>query len=384
MRGKAEWTSGSGRNRSGLISCGDRPHPISRRFLQRQCQAAGWGTVDRIENAVAQAGVANRRPAAALTARFAKPSPVTTLVLSHPSYALHDTGPHHPERPDRVRAILKALEAASFAGLRRALAPGVDRATLLRVHTARYIDAIEAAGPAHGTVYLDPDTVMSPNSFEAIAHSAGGAAAAVDAVMTGSANNAFVAMRPPGHHAGMASPMGFCFFNNAAIAARHAQAVYGAERVAILDFDVHHGNGTQEIFWSDPTVLYASSHQMPLFPGTGARDECGEHGNIVNAPLSAGDDGARFREAVESQILPRIGSFHPDLIVISAGFDGHRHDPLGGLKLVENDFVWVTAKMMEIAERHAKGRIVSVLEGGYALSALGRSVVAHLKALGGL
>lgn len=326
-------------------------------------------------------GISNT--AAALTARFAKPSTVTTLLLSHPSYALHDTGPHHPERPDRIRAVLEALEAESFAGLRRAFAPSVDRAVLLRVHPARYIDAIEAAGPTQGKIYLDPDTVMSANSYEAIARSAGGAAAAVDAVMTGGANNAFVAMRPPGHHAGMASPMGFCFFNNAAIAARHAQAVYGAERVAIFDFDVHHGNGTQEIFWSDPSVLYASSHQMPLFPGTGGRDECGEHGNIVNAPLCAGDDGTRFREAVESQILPPIGNFHPDLVVLSAGFDGHRHDPLGGLKLVESDFVWVTAKAMEIAEKYTKGRIVSVLEGGYELEGLSRSAAAHLLTLMG-
>jgi acetoin utilization deacetylase AcuC-like enzyme len=308
---------------------------------------------------------------------------VTTLFLSHPSYALHDTGPHHPERPDRIRAVLEALEAESFAGLRRALAPSIDRAVLLRVHPARYIDAIEAAGPIQGKIYLDPDTVMCAKSYEAIAHSAGGAAAAVDAVMAGGANNAFVAMRPPGHHAGTASPMGFCFFNNAAIAARHAKAVYGAERVAILDFDVHHGNGTQEIFWSDPSVLYASSHQMPWFPGTGGRDECGEHSNIVNVPLSAGDDGTRFREAVESQMLPRIENFHPDLVIISAGFDGHRHDPLGGLTLVESDFVWVTAKAMEIAEKYAKGRIVSVLEGGYELKGLARSAAAHLLTLMG-
>jgi acetoin utilization deacetylase AcuC-like enzyme len=308
---------------------------------------------------------------------------VTTLLLSHPSYALHNTGAHHPERPDRIRAVLEALEAESFAGLSRALAPCIDRAVLLRVHPARYIDAIEAAGPTQGKIYLDQDTVMSTKSYEAIAHSAGGAAAAVDAVMSGGTNNAFVVMRPPGHHAGMASPMGFCFFNNAAVAARHAKAAYGAERVAILDFDVHHGNGTQEIFWSDPSVLYASSHQMPLFPGTGGRGECGEHGNIVNVPLSAGDDGARFREAVESHILPRIENFHPDLIVISAGFDGHRHDPLGGLRLVESDFVWVTAKAMEIAEKCAKGRIVSVLEGGYELEGLARSAAAHLLTLMG-
>jgi acetoin utilization deacetylase AcuC-like enzyme len=308
---------------------------------------------------------------------------VTTVLFSHPSYALHDTGPLHPERPDRIRAILEALDDESFAQLRRADAPSVDRTALLRVHPARYIDAIDAAGPAQGRIYLDADTVMSAKSYEAIAHSAGGAVAAVDAVMRGDVNSAFVAMRPPGHHAGMASPMGFCFFNNAAIAARHAKAAYGAERVAILDFDVHHGNGTQEIFWLDPSVLYASSHQMPLFPGTGGSNECGEHGNIVNAPLSAGDGGRQFREAVQSRILPRINDFRPDLIVLSAGFDAHRLDPLGGLMLVESDFVWITEAAMEIAARHAKGRIVSVLEGGYDLEGLSRSAAAHLLALMG-
>ncbi len=177
--------------------------------------------------------------------------------------------------------------------------------------------------------------------------------------------------------------MGFCFFNNAAIAARHAQAAHGAERVAILDFDVHHGNGTQEIFWSDPSVLYVSTHQMPLFPGTGARDERGEHDNIVNAPLAAGDDGEIFREAMEAALLPRVKAFRPDLIVISAGFDAHRLDPLGGLDLVEEDFAWATERLMEIAERHAKGRIVSVLEGGYHLEGLARSVAAHVATLMG-
>jgi acetoin utilization deacetylase AcuC-like enzyme len=308
---------------------------------------------------------------------------VTTVLFSHPSYALHDTGPLHPERPERIRAILDALKGERFAGLRRADAPSVDRAALLRVHPARYIDAIEAAGPNQGLAYLDADTVMSAKSSEAIARSAGGAVAAVDSVMSGQADNAFVVMRPPGHHAGMASPMGFCFFNNAALAARHAKAVYGAERVAILDFDLHHGNGTQEIFWLDPSVLYASSHQMPLFPGTGARNERGEHGNIVNAPLSAGDGGSQFREAIESQILPRMRDFRPDLIIISAGFDAHRLDPLGGLRLIESDFVWVTEAAMEIAGKHANGRIVSVLEGGYDLEGLSRSAAAHILTLMG-
>jgi acetoin utilization deacetylase AcuC-like enzyme len=308
---------------------------------------------------------------------------VTTLFLSHSSYFDHDTGPGHPERPERIRAITDALEHERFAALIRSDAPGLERAAILRVHPAHYVDAIEAATPARGKVHLDPDTVMSAQSFAAIAHCVGAATAAVDEVMRGGAKNAFVAMRPPGHHAGIASPMGFCFFNNAAIAARHAQAAHGAERVAILDFDVHHGNGTQEIFWSDRSVLYASTHQMPLFPGTGARDEGGEHDNIVNAPLAAGDDGAVFREAMETRLLPRIDAFRPDLIVISAGFDAHRLDPLGGLNLVEADFAWATERLMEIAERHAKGRIVSVLEGGYDLEGLARSAAAHVETLMG-
>jgi acetoin utilization deacetylase AcuC-like enzyme len=309
--------------------------------------------------------------------------PVTTLFLSHSSYLDHDTGPGHPENSDRVRAITTALEGERFSALIRADVPGLDRAATLRVHAAHYLDAIEAATPNRGRVHLDPDTVMSAQSIGAIGHCVGAATAAVDEVMRRGAKNAFIALRPPGHHAGIASPMGFCFFNNAAIAARHAQAAHGAERVAILDFDVHHGNGTQEIFWSDRSVLYASTHQMPLFPGTGARDERGEHDTIVNAPLTAGDYGAVFREAMETRLLPRIDAFRPDLLVVSAGFDAHRLDPLGGLNLVEADFAWATTRLMEIAEIHAKGRIVSVLEGGYHLEGLARSAAAHVAALMG-
>jgi acetoin utilization deacetylase AcuC-like enzyme len=308
---------------------------------------------------------------------------VTTLFLSHPSSFEHDTGPGHPERPDRIRVVDQLFEHERFHHLHRALAPGNDRAAILRVHPESYVNAIEAAAPKTGRINLDPDTIMSAGTLEAIAHCVGGATAAVNEVMRGDATNAFLAARPPGHHAERATPMGFCFFNTAAIAARHAQVVHGAERVAIVDFDVHHGNGTQDIFWSDPTVLYASTHQMPLFPGTGALDQRGEHDNIVNAPLSAGDDGSVFREAMDSKVLPRVEAFAPDIIVISAGFDAHRHDPLGGLKLVEADFVWVTTRLMEIAERHAKGRIVSILEGGYDLEALARSAAAHVLTLMG-
>jgi acetoin utilization deacetylase AcuC-like enzyme len=306
---------------------------------------------------------------------------LTTLLLSHPACLDHDTGTGHPERPDRIRAITEALNEPRFAALRRAEAPGFNRAAALRVHPVDYANAIESASPARGRIYLDADTPMSTKSFAAIAHCVGGVTSAVDDVMQGAVQNAFVAMRPPGHHAGTASPMGFCFFNTAAIAARHAQAIHGAERVAILDFDVHHGNGTQEIFWSDASVLYASSHQMPLFPGTGGRDECGEHDNIVNAPLLQGSNGEIFREAMELALLPRIDAFCPDLIVISAGFDAHRRDPLGGLDLSEADFAWVTTRLIEIAAKHAKGRIVSILEGGYDLQGLGLSAAAHVAAL---
>ena len=209
----------------------------------------------------------------------------------------------------------------------------------------------------------------------------GGAMYAVDEVFAGKTDNAFVAMRPPGHHAETATPMGFCFFNNVAIAARHAQKKHGAERVAIIDFDVHHGNGTQDIFWADPSVLYSSTHQMPLYPGTGAKSETGAANTIVNAPLSSGDGGTQFKEAFESVILPRINNFQPDLVLISAGFDAHRNDPLANLNLVEDDFAWVTGKLMDLADKHAKGRLVSLLEGGYDLEGLAKSAGAHVRTL---
>jgi acetoin utilization deacetylase AcuC-like enzyme len=224
---------------------------------------------------------------------------------------------------------------------------------------------------------------MGPGTWEAAMHAVGAACQAVDEVMGKRAANAFVAMRPPGHHAETSTPMGFCFFNNAAIAARHAQAVHGAQRIAIMDFDVHHGNGTQDIFWADKSVMYASTHQMPLYPGTGARGECGEHDTIVNAPMPAGADGVVFREAMESVVLPRLAAFRPDLVIVSAGFDAHRRDPLAQINLNEDDFAWATGKLMDVAEASAGGRVVSLLEGGYDLDALGRSVAAHVAALMG-
>ena len=292
-------------------------------------------------------------------------------------------GEGHPERPDRYRVVERALESESFQLLARDQAPRATHEMLTRVHPEDYVKGIEAATPASGRRRLDQDTMMSAGSYEAALRSAGGAAFAIDEVMTGRVSNAFVATRPPGHHAELATTMGFCFFNNAAVAARHAQAACGAERVAIVDFDVHHGNGTQHIFWADKSVLYASTHEMPLYPGTGARGERGEHGQIVNAPLSAGDGGDTFREAIETVIIPRIENFAPDLIIISAGFDGHYRDPLGNLQLREEDFAWATRALMRLAERHCQGRIVSLLEGGYDLLGLSRSAAAHVQALMG-
>jgi acetoin utilization deacetylase AcuC-like enzyme len=290
-------------------------------------------------------------------------------------------GEGHPERPDRLRAIERALESESFQMLARDVAPRADLGAIARVHPPDYIEAIHAATPSEGRRRLDQDTSLSPGSYEAALRAAGGAVFAVDEVMSGKVRNAFVAARPPGHHAEAATPMGFCFFNNAAIAARHAQGAHGAERVAIMDFDVHHGNGTQDIFWDDPTVLYASTHQMPHYPGTGAVSERGEHDQIVNAPLRAGDGGEAFREAMEVAILPRIEAFSPDLIIVSAGFDAHRRDPLGDINLIEADYAWATLKLMEIARKRAHERVVSVLEGGYDLEGLARSVAAHVTAL---
>jgi acetoin utilization deacetylase AcuC-like enzyme len=305
----------------------------------------------------------------------------TTLVISHPACLDHNMGEGHPERPDRVRAIERALESEAFQMLTRDVAPRADDSAIARVHPQDYIDAIRAAAPKHGRIALDADTSMSTGTFEAALRAAGGAVFAVDEVMSGKARNAFVSTRPPGHHAEVATPMGFCFFNNAAIAARHAQKAHGAERVAIMDFDVHHGNGTQHIFWDDPSVIYASTHQMPHYPGTGAVRERGEHNQIVNAPLRSGDGGDAFREAMETTILPRLEAFAPDLVIISAGFDAHRRDPLGNLNLVEADFAWATRKLMGVARSHAHERVVSVLEGGYDLEGLSRSVAAHVTAL---
>jgi acetoin utilization deacetylase AcuC-like enzyme len=309
---------------------------------------------------------------------------MTTLLITHPSFVEHDTGPGHPERPDRMRAIDKILSHDVFKSLQREEAPlREDVEERIRLaHPAAYLETIRkiATGPIDGTRHIDGDTVVSPGSWQAALRAVGAGLHAVDAVMSGRVANAFCQVRPPGHHAEHDRAMGFCLFANAAIAGLYARAEHGVERIGVVDFDVHHGNGTQDIFWSDRDLYYGSTHQMPLFPGTGALSETGV-GNIFNAPLRAGDGGERFREAFESRILPALHDFGPDIVLISAGFDAHEADPLANLRLVEADFVWATEKLADMANRHCHGRIVSFLEGGYDLNALARSVAVHVKTL---
>ena len=309
---------------------------------------------------------------------------MTTLLVTHPCFVAHDTGPGHPERPDRMRAIDKALGHGRFASLERVEAPLRDdvEAWIAEAHPIAYIEAIKDARPAAGeeAVRLDPDTVLSSGTWEAALRAVGAGLLAVDEVMARRVSNAFCQVRPCGHHAEATRAMGFCLFNNVAIAAMYARKKHGAERIAVVDFDVHHGNGTQDIFWNHKDLFFASTHQMPLYPGTGALGETGV-GNIWNAPLRPGDDGRPFREAFESRILPNLKSFGPDLVLISAGFDAHRDDPLANLALVEADFAWATEQLTEVARKQAGGRLVSVLEGGYNLAALGRSVAVHVERL---
>ena len=306
---------------------------------------------------------------------------MTTLLLTHPACLDHATPEGHPERADRLRAVDLVLAQKRFGKLVRGEAPEGSLDSVTLCHNEHYVGELRHIAPSSGLIYLDGDTSMSPGTWEAVMRGVGGAVAATDSVMSGSHHNAFVAIRPPGHHAEINKPMGFCFFDNAAIAARHAQRKYGIARAAIVDFDVHHGNGTQDIFWADKTVMYCSTHEMPLYPGTGAIGERGDFNTIVNAPLSAGDGGDAFREAFETVILPRLREFKPDILIISAGFDAHTRDPLANLNLVEADFSWATKKLMDIADASAKGRVVSLLEGGYDLQGLSRSVAAHVTAL---
>ncbi len=307
---------------------------------------------------------------------------MTTLLFTHPACLEHDTGYGHPERADRLRAIDDGLAAPAFKTLIREQAPLADLAAIERLHPAAYVAMVRAAIPKHDHAWLDPDTVVSPGSWEAALRATGAMLYAVDQVMEGKADNAFCAVRPPGHHAEPSRAMGFCLFNSVAVAALHARAKHGAKRVAVVDFDVHHGNGTQAAFWTDKDLFYGSTHQMPLFPGTGAVDETGV-GNICNAPLAPGDDGKVFRAAWEGRILPALDAFAPDVLLVSAGFDAHIKDPLAQLRLVEPDFAWVTEKLLEAAAKHTGGRLVATLEGGYDLDALASSTAVHVATLMG-
>lgn len=307
---------------------------------------------------------------------------MTTALLSHPACEDHDTGPGHPERSDRLRAILRVLEQEEFAGLLRETAPRATEEQLERAHPHEHVRTILAIRPeADNYVFLDPDTVMSSGSAEAALRAAGGAVAAVDLVMEGKAANAFVAVRPPGHHAEPARAMGFCLFNNVAVAAQHARAAWGLTRIAVVDFDVHHGNGTQAMFAGDADLFYASSHQSPAYPGTGSAHDRGVANNIVNVPLPPGAGSELFRRAWHDTILPALDRFAPELLIISAGFDAHRSDPLAQIQLDADDYAWITRELASVAARRAQGRIVSVLEGGYDLEALAESTAAHVRAL---
>jgi acetoin utilization deacetylase AcuC-like enzyme len=305
---------------------------------------------------------------------------MTTLLYTHPDCLAHDPGEHHPESPDRLRAVLAALAAEEFAGLERREAPRAALDAVALVHDRGYVDALLDAVPASGHAALDPDTVLSPRSVEAALPAPGAVCAAVDAVIAGEARNAFCAVRPPGHHAEPDHAMGFCLFNSVAIGARHALGHSGIERVAVIDFDVHHGNGTQAMFESDADLFYASTHQSPLYPGTGASSETGV-GNIVNAPLRPNSGSPEFRYAFGNIILPALADFRPDFLIVSAGFDAHRRDPLAQLNLTEDDYDWVTRQLTGLAERLCGSRLVSSLEGGYDLQALGASAAAHVRAL---
>jgi acetoin utilization deacetylase AcuC-like enzyme len=305
---------------------------------------------------------------------------MTTLFFTHPACLDHDPGRHHPESPARLSAVLDALADPEFARLERREAPEATLEDLLRVHSRRHVARLLHAVPKSGHVGIDADTILSPASGTAALHAAGAVVAAVDAVVAREADNAFCAVRPPGHHAEPARAMGFCLFNNIAVGALRARMVHQLHRIAVIDFDVHHGNGTQAAFEADNGLFYASTHQSPLYPGTGSASETGV-GNIVNVPLRPMSGSSQFRAAMTERILPALDTFRPELVLISAGFDAHRSDPLAQLLLDEEDYTWITEKLIEIAYRHACGRIVSALEGGYDLPALGASAAAHIRVL---
>lgn len=306
---------------------------------------------------------------------------MSTILYSHRSCVAHDPGPMHPESPARLKAILEALKADAFSPLDRREAPRAELDQIARVHPRDHIERILAVIPESGRAHLDPDTAASPDSGDAALRAAGAVCAGVDAVMAGEARNAFCAVRPPGHHAEPRRAMGFCLFNSVAVGAEQARAVHGLRKVAVVDFDVHHGNGTQAMFWDDENLFYASTHQSPHYPGTGSAGERGAAGNIVNAPLPPGSGSAAFRQAMQGIVLPALAEFAPEFLLISAGFDAHADDPLASLNLTEEDFVWITRELARIAVDCCDGRIVSTLEGGYDLSALARSTAAHLRTL---
>ncbi len=306
---------------------------------------------------------------------------MTTLLYTHASFGAHEVPPGHVEHPGRYAAVEKMLRHEDFAALERRTPPRATSEQIERVHSTRFRELVEANAPAEGLAQFDADTFAGPHSLDASLRAAGGACAAVDALYAGEAKNAFVAARPPGHHAEPERAMGFCFFNGAAIAAQHARAAHGAKRVAVVDFDVHHGNGTEAAFWHDENAFYASSHEHPQYPGTGRVSDRGAFDNIANAPIASGEGSAAFRRAWGDKLLPALSDFGPGLIVISAGFDAHAADPLGGLNLSEEDFAWLTAEIMAVAADKAGGRVVSMLEGGYDLKALAASVAAHVKVL---
>jgi acetoin utilization deacetylase AcuC-like enzyme len=305
---------------------------------------------------------------------------MTTLLFTHRACLEHDPGPYHPESPDRLRAVLEALEAPEFARLERREAPEAAIEDLIRVHPRGFVERLLATVPESGHRGIDADTILSPASGRAALRAAGAVVAAVDAVIAGEADNAFCAVRPPGHHAEPGRAMGFCLFNNIAVGALRAREAHGLARVAVIDFDVHHGNGTQARFAEDASLFYASTHQFPLYPGTGAPSETGV-GNIVNVALPPMSGSQQFRLGMIRTILPALDAFRPELVLISAGFDAHRSDPLAQLMLEEADYTWVTERLLDIARQHAKGRVVATLEGGYNLAALAASAAAHLRVL---
>jgi acetoin utilization deacetylase AcuC-like enzyme len=306
---------------------------------------------------------------------------MTTFYYADPAFLEHNTGPHHPECAARLKAITATLAGAEFDALVRRQAPRASDCKLWLMHPKPFVDRVLSAEPVQGLVHLDPDTVMSPGSGEAALRAVGAVCAAVDAIIAGEAMNAFCAVRPPGHHAEASQAMGFCLFNSVAVAAEHARASHGLSRVAVVDFDVHHGNGTQALFWEREGLFYGSTHQYPYYPGTGASDERGAFDNVANAPLAPGSGSAEFRDAMQSRILPALDKFKPELVLVSAGFDAHWRDPLAQLNLDEDDYTWVTAELMALADLHAEGRLVSALEGGYDMQGLAASVAAHVAQL---